>query len=116
MMRPPFLRSLTTRQRVASRWPFMVATGKSKENVGVLLTQDQVRRLSDKEEENYFKRNEAYVASKATETLISRLLHAASRVFGMVVPVDDVDALQKDLQKDDIITKELSSLTATLAL
>ena len=45
----------------------LVSTGKSKEVIGVQLTHDQVKRLSDKDVEKCFKRYEAYAGKKTTE-------------------------------------------------
>ena len=92
------------------------STGKAKEVVGVNLTHDQVKRLSDKEVENYHKRQEAYIGSKTTESLIDSLLMLFSKGLGMVVKVDDIEKLQQDLKDDYIINHELSSLAGGVAL
>ena len=94
----------------------LVSTGKAKEVVGVNLTHDQVKRLSDKEVENYHKRQEAYIGSKTTESLIDSLLMLFSKGLGMVVKVDDIEKLQQDLKNDYIINHELSSLAGGVAL
>ena len=52
----------------------LVSSGKSKEVVGAQLTHEQVKRLSDKEVEKYHKRQEAYIGSKTTESLIDSFL------------------------------------------
>ena len=44
----------------------MVSTGKAKEAIGVQLTHDQVKRLSDKDVQKYVKRYETYVGAKTT--------------------------------------------------
>ena len=94
----------------------LVSTGKAKETVGVNLTHDQVKRLSDKEVENYHKRQEAYIGSKTTESLIDSFLMLISKGLGLVVKVDDVEKLQQDLKNDYIINHELSSLAGGVAL
>ena len=48
----------------------LVSTGKSKEAIGVQLTHDQVKRLSDKDVQKYSKRYEAYIGNKTTDSLI----------------------------------------------
>jgi len=48
----------------------LVSTGKAKEAIGLQLTHEQVKRLSDKDVEKYTKRYETYVGSKTTESLI----------------------------------------------
>ena len=72
----------------------LVSTGKSKEAIGVQLTHEQVKRLSDKEVEKYNKRQEAYTGSKTTDSLIDSFLLLASKGLGLVVKVDDVEKLQ----------------------
>ena len=94
----------------------LVSTGKAKEAVGVQLTHDQVKRLSDKDVEKYHKRQEAYIGSKTTELLIDSLLMLFSKGLGMVVKVDDIEKLQQDLKNDYIINHELSSLAGGVAL
>ena len=74
----------------------LVSTGKAKEAVGVQLTHDQVKRLSDKDVEKYHKRQEAYIGSKTTESLIDSLLMLFSKGLGMVVKVDDIEKLQQE--------------------
>ena len=94
----------------------LVSTGKAKEAVGVQLTHDQVKRQSDKEVEKYHKRQEAYIGSKTTESLIDALLMLFSKGLGMVVKVDDIEKMQQDLKNDYIINHELSSLAGGVAL
>ena len=94
----------------------LVSTGKAKEAVGVQLTHDQVKRLSDKDVEKYHKRQEAYIGSKTTESLIDSLLMLFSKGLGMVVKVDDIEKLQQYLKNDYIINHELSSLAGGVAL
>ena len=94
----------------------LVSTGKAKEVVGVQLTHEQVKRLSDKEVEKFHKRQEAYIGSKTTESLIDSLIVLFSKGVSMVVKIDDVDKLQQDLKNDYIINHELSSLAGGVAL
>jgi len=75
-----------------------------------------VKRLSDKDVEKYYKRFETFAGAKTTETLIESFLTLAPRAVGMFVRIKDVDALQNELKKDYIITKELSALAGGLAL
>ena len=94
----------------------MVSTGKAKEAIGVQLTQEQVKRLSDKDVEKYRKRYETYVGSKTTESLIDSFIFLATKVVGMTVNIKDIDAYQKEIRNDYIINKELSNFAGNLAL
>ena len=94
----------------------LVSTGTAKEVVGEQLTHEQVKRLSDKEVEKYHKRQEAYIGSKTTESLIDSFLMLFSKGMGLVVKIDDIEKLQQDLKNDYIINHELSSLAGGVAL
>ena len=94
----------------------LVSTEKSKEAIGVQLTHEQVKRLTDKEVQKYSKKYEAYIGNKTTEALIDSFIILYSKGIGMVVSIDDVKALQKELNQDYIINQELSTLAGGLAL
>ena len=94
----------------------LVSTGKSKEAISVQLTHDQVKRLSDKNVQKYSKRYEAYIGNKTTDSLIDSALMLLTKGVGLVVSIDDVNELQKELKNDYIINQELSSLAGGLAL
>ena len=80
------------------------------------LTHEQVKRLSDKVVQKYSKRYEAYVGNKTTDSLIDSAIMLFSKGAGLVVSIDDVKDLQKELKNDYIINQELSSLAGGLAL
>jgi len=92
----------------------LVSTSKAKE--AMQLTQEQVTRLEAKDVEKYYKRYETYVGAKTTETFVDSFLSLYTRAVGTFVPIKDVEALQNDLKKDYVITKELSTLVGSLAL
>jgi len=94
----------------------LVSTGKSKEAIAVQLTQEQVKRLEPKDVENYYKRYETCVGVKTTETFVDSFILVYTRGVGMFLSIKDIEALQKDLKKDYVITKELSTLVGSLAL
>ena len=56
------------------------------------------------------------MGAKTTDSLIDSFIFLASKVVGMVVDIKDVDAFQKELKNDYIISKELSNLAGSLAL
>ena len=84
--------------------------------LGAQLSHEQVKHLSDKVVENVYKRYEAHVDSKTTETLIQSFVILASKAIGIVVKVDDVEALQKDQQEDFVINSTLLSTVWDMAL
>ena len=94
----------------------LVSTGKCKEAIGVNLTQEQVRRLDEKDVMKHYKRYETYVGAKTTETLIESFLPFSTKALSLVVKLKDAEALQNELKNDYIITKELSNLSGNIAL
>jgi len=65
------------------QFAILVFTGTSKEAIGVQMTHEQVKRLSDKDVEKHYKRYEAYVGATSTETLIESFLMLATKVVSM---------------------------------
>ena len=94
----------------------LVSTGKCKEAIGVNLTHEQVKRLDEKDVIRHAKRYQAYVGSKTTETLIESFLAFSTKALGSIVKLRDTGDLLNELKNDYIITKELSSLSGSLAL
>jgi len=87
----------------------LVSTGKAKEAIGVQLTHEQVKRLTDKDVQKYHKRFETFVGAKTTETLIESFLALATKAVGAFVPLEDADALQNEIKNDYIITKAVAN-------
>ena len=59
----------------------LVSTGKCKEEIGVNLTHEQVKRLDEKDVMKYYKRHETYVGAKTTETLIESFLSFSTKAL-----------------------------------
>ena len=94
--------SLTNDDNIPSqreKLAILVSTGKSKEAIGVQLTHEPVKRLSDKDVQKYSKRYEAYIGNKTTDSLIDSALMLLTKGVGLVVSIDDVNELQKKKKK-----------------
>lgn len=76
------------------REKLIVSTSKSKEALGTQLPHDQMKPLSGKDVEKFYRRCEAY--GKTNESLIKNFLRVFTKTIGIFVNVDDVEALQKD--------------------
>jgi len=94
----------------------LVSTGRCKEAIGASLTQEQVRRLDEKDVIKYYKRYETYVGSKTTDSMIDNFLSLAIKGVGMVIKIDNAEALKNELKGDFIINKELCQFCGGLAL
>ena len=75
-----------------------------------------MKRLSDKDVMKAHKRFETYLGAKTTETLIDSFLSFATKALDVVLWLKDANALHAELKNDNIITKELSTLSGGLAL
>jgi len=96
----------------------LVSTGKCKEAIGANLSLglEQVKRLDDKDVIKYHTRYETYIGAKTTDSLIDNFLSLAIKAVGMVIKIDDANALKNELKGDFIITKEVSQYFGGLAL
>ena len=94
----------------------LVSTGKAKEAIGKQLTHEQLKLLTDKDVERYYKRYEAFVGSKTTERMVDSLLTLALRGLQMVIEIDDIEGTKKELKEDYIIHKEMTDFVGRLSL
>ena len=53
------------------------------------MTLDNVKKISESDVEKYYKRNEAALASRVTETLVNGFLKLTCKAVGMAVKIDD---------------------------
>ena len=72
--------------------------------------------MSESHVEKYYKRYEAALASRVTETLVDGFLKLTCKAVGMAVKIDDTEKLHGDLKNDYIIQQELSSTAGLLSL
>ena len=75
-----------------------------------------MRRLEDKEIMKHYQKCETYIGAKTTETLIDNILSFFTKALGMLARITDINALKNELKNDNIVTKELSNLSSSLAL
>ena len=94
----------------------LVCTGKCKEAIGVSFSQDEVKRLNDKDVLKYHKRYEAYVGSKTTDSMVENFLSLAIKAASVVVKIDDENALKDELKNNFSINKELSQFFGGITL
>ena len=93
----------------------LVASGRAKEMIGVSFTQDQVKRLSEKDVEKYFKRYEASISSKTCDAIVDTFLQLSCKALAYFLPVDE-GKLMKDLNDDFIVKRELGMIAGSLSL
>ena len=66
----------------------LVASGNCKEMLGVQLTQEQIKRLTKKDVEKYFKRYEASLSSKTCDAIVDTFIQLSCRGLAYFLPID----------------------------
>jgi len=94
----------------------LVCTGKCKEAIGESFSKDEVKRLNDKDVLKYYKRYETYVGANTTDSLIENFLSLSIKAVGLVVKIDDENALKAELKNNFSINKELSQFFGGITL
>ena len=85
----------------------LVASGQSKESTGIDLTQDQVKKLNEKDVEKYFKRYEGSLSSKTSDAMVNIFLEPSCKTLAYFLPVNR-ERLLGDLNENFMVKKELS--------
>ena len=94
----------------------LASLGTTKEFLGVEMTLGDVAKLSQKEVMKYFTRYQVTMGKQVTGGLVDSALQATSKVISYALPIDDSDALGKDLKSDELVRRELSNLAGLLVL
>ena len=90
--------------------------GTTKEYLGVNMSLGDIKRLTEKDVEKYYNRYQAVLGKKINDGLVDSSLQLVSHTISYMVPVDDIDALCKDLKNDELVNRELTNLAGLLAL
>ena len=92
----------------------LVASGNCKEMIGVQLTQEQIKRLSKKDVEKFFKRYEASLSSKTCDAIVD-IIQLSCRGLAYFLPIDR-EKLLNNLKKDFMVKRELYTIAGGLCL
>ena len=93
----------------------LVASGNCKEFLGVQRTQEQIKRLSKKDVEKYFKRYEASLSSKTCDAIVDAFIQLSCRGLAYFLPLDQ-EKLLNNLKKDFMVKRELYTIAGGLYL
>ena len=94
----------------------LASLGTTKEFLGVEMTLGDIAKLSPKDVMKYFTRYQVTMGKQVTGGLVDSALQATSKVISYALPIDDSDALGKDLKSDELVRRELSNLVGLLVL
>ena len=88
----------------------LASLGTTKEYLGAEMSLEKIHKLSDKEVEKYFNRYQIVAGQKMANGLVDSAVKTATKVISCFLPIDDTEALCSDLQKDELVKRELSNI------
>ena len=94
----------------------LASLGTTKEYLGVDMSLGDIKKLTAKDVEKYYNRYQTVLGKKISGGLVDSSLQLVSQVISYLVPVDDIDALCKDLKNDELVNRELTNFVGLLAL
>ena len=92
-----------------------MASGNCKEFLGIEFTQEQIKRLTKKDVEKYFKRYEASLSSKTCDAIVDTFIQLSCRGLAYFLPLDQ-EKLLNNLKKDFMVKRELYTIAGGLYL
>ena len=94
----------------------LASLGTTKEYLGVEMSLEKIHKLPDKEVEKYFNRYQIVAGQKMANGLVDSAIKTATKVISCFFPIDDTEALCSDLQKDELVNRELSNIAGLLVV
>ena len=94
----------------------LASLGTTKEYLGVEMSLEKIHKLSDKEVEKYFNRYQKVAGQKMANGLVDSAIKTATKVVSCFLPIDDTEELCSDLQKDELVKRELSNNAGLLVV
>ena len=94
----------------------LASLGTTKEYLGVEMSLEKIHKLSDKNVEKYFNRYQKVAGQKMANGLVDSAIKTATKVISYFLPIDDTEALCSDLQKDELVKRELSNIAGLLVV
>lgn len=108
----PFTKTLSKEYQTLNT---VISTGQSKELLGKSITTKALDEMTGDEIEAYYKIYELNYANKVSCYLNSTIISLYSYAINKVVPIDDIEKLQEDLNNSYILNNELRNITGGLA-
>lgn len=93
----------------------VISTGQSRELLGRNVTSKDLGEMTSDEITAYYKIYELNYANKVSNYLNGTIIRLYSYAVDKVVPIDDIEKLQEDLNSSYILNNELRNITGGLA-
>ena len=94
----------------------LASLGTTKEYLGVEMSLEKIHKLPDKEVEKYFNIYQIVAGQKMANGLVDSAVKTATKVISCFFPIDDTQALCSDLQKDELVKRELTNIAGLLVV
>ena len=93
----------------------IISTGKSKEYLGKTLNLKDLDSMSQEQIEAYYKIYELNYANKIGEGIVGSIVGVYAKAINKILPIDDIEKLDEDLNNDYILTNELKNIMSPVA-
>jgi len=113
---PPSVEKTNDIEEKRESLAMLAVLGTTKEYTGITMSLGDVKKLSVKGVEKYFKRYQAFLGKQITGGLVEAAIQVAAQAISYIVPIDDSESLCKDLQNDELVKRELSNAAGLLVL
>ena len=93
----------------------IISTGQSKEYLGRSINAKDLDAMGQDEIEAYYKIYELNYANKIGEGIVNSIIGVYAKAVNKILPIDDVEKLESDLNNDYILTAELKNIMCPVA-
>ena len=93
----------------------IISSGRSKEFLGRDVTLKDLDSMDEDRLDAYYKIYELNYSNKIGDHIIASIISVYAKVVNKVLPIDNVEKLQEDLNSDYILTSELKNIAGTIA-
>jgi hypothetical protein len=93
----------------------IISSGNAKEFLGREVSLKELESMDNDKLEAYYKIYELNYANKIGESVITSMITIYSKVINKVLPIDNIQQLQEDLNNDYVLTSELKNITGIIA-
>ena len=94
----------------------LASLGSTKEYLGEELSLGDIRKLKEADVLKYYNRYQSFLGKQLHKGLIESFIRTAVKGLSYFLNFDDTEELSKDLQKDELVKRELALISGQLVL
>ena len=96
--------------------PILASLGSTKEYLGEELGLGDIKKLKEADILKYYNRYQSVLGKQLHKGLIESIIRTAAKGLSYFLNFDDTEELSKDLQKDELVKRELALISGQLVL